>query len=79
MLLKGAAVGRKLQYHINVSSYQIFNCDTLPIKILTGFFVEVDTRILIHIRENKRPAIAKITLKSKMGDSLYQVLRLTLK
>lgn len=31
------------------------------------------------MRENKRPTIAKVPLKSKMGDSLYLILRLMLK
>ena len=35
-------------------------------------------QILRHIRENKRPAIPKKIL-SKMGDSIYQILKFTLK
>lgn len=62
-------MGRKLQYHKDVNSHQTYNHGALPIKIPTGFFIELDKQILTYVRKNKGPTIDKIILKSKMGDS----------
>ena len=61
---------------MSVVPYLIYGFNTIPTKIPTKYFTDIDKLILKFIQRGKRPRIANTILKNKVGGMMLPTSRL---